>query len=86
MYFINVSAKDKVQDFILNQLKPKVNATHKKNEKLTTNFEAVNDEDVINKKYLDTNLAELEGHILYIEEKFIEFKYHESFNENVSIE
>ena len=38
-----------------------------KDEKLTTKFEAVNDEDVINKGFLDTNLSKIEIHISFTE-------------------
>ena len=41
-----VSAKDRVQDISLNQLKHKVNDIYKKDEKLTSKFEAVRDEHV----------------------------------------
>ena len=48
-----VSKRDKLQDLKINQLKLEVHDTYKKDEKITTNFEAVNDEDVINKAYID---------------------------------
>ena len=48
-----VSAKNRVQGKNHNQLKLKVNNTYKTDEKLTTKFGDVNDEDVINKGYLD---------------------------------
>ena len=44
-----VSKKDKLQDLNNNQLKLEVHDTYKKDEKLTTDFEAVDDKDVINK-------------------------------------
>ena len=47
------SKRDKLQDVNTNQLKLELHDTSKKNEKLTTNFEAVNDEGLINKAYLD---------------------------------
>ena len=56
-----VSEKDKIQDINLNQLKLEVHCTSKKDEKLPTNLEAVNDEDVINKAYLDKQLSKVEG-------------------------
>ena len=40
----------------INQLKREVHDTYKKDEKLTTNFEPLNNEDVINKGYLDKKL------------------------------
>ena len=39
---------------IFHQIKLKINDTHRKDEKLTTKFEAVNDEDVKNETYVDT--------------------------------
>ena len=44
-----VSKRDKLQDLNINQLKLEVHDTYKRDEKLTTNFEAVDKEDVINK-------------------------------------
>ena len=64
-FYKNVSAKDRAQDIILNQLKLKVNNTCKKNEKLTTNSEAVVDEDVINKTYLDTKISKTMVTLMY---------------------
>ena len=49
-----VSKRDKLQDLNINQLKLEVDDTYKKNEKITTNFETVDDKDVINKAYLDS--------------------------------
>ena len=51
-----VSKRDKLQDMSNNQLKLEVNDTYKRDEKLTANFEAVNNENVINKAYLDEKL------------------------------
>ena len=59
----NVSAKVRVQDINLNQLKLNVNDTYKKDEKITTNFETSVDADVIIKAYLDTKLSKREGHV-----------------------
>ena len=44
-----VSKRDKFQDLNINQLKLQVHDTYKKNNKITTNFEAVDDSDVIKK-------------------------------------
>ena len=52
----NVSKRDKLQDLNINQLKLEVHDTYKKDEKITTNFEAVDDSDVVNKGYLDDKL------------------------------
>ena len=48
-----VFKKDKMQDVNFNQLKLEVPDTSKKDEKITTSFEVVIDEDVINKAYLE---------------------------------
>ena len=55
-----VSKRDKLQDLNINQLKLEVNDTHKKDEKIIINFEAVDDEDVINKGYLDSKLLKID--------------------------
>ena len=44
--FYNVSAKDRVQDIFLNQSKPKVKDSYKKNVEITANYELSHDEDV----------------------------------------
>ena len=69
-----VSKRDKLQDLNINQLKLGVHDTYKKDEKTTTDFEAVDDKDVINKAYLDKKLKKIDGHISYIEKDYIEFK------------
>ena len=47
--FPNVSAKVKMHDIKFHQLKLKVNDTYEKDEKIATNFELSNDEDVLYK-------------------------------------
>ena len=69
-----VSKRDKLQDLNINQLKLEVYDTYKKDEKLTTNFETVDDSDVINKAYLDSKLIKIDGHISYLEKDYNEFK------------
>ena len=69
-----VSKRDKLQDLNINQLKLEVHDTYKKDEKITTNFEAVDDLDVINKGYLDSKLLEIDGHLSKLEKDFNEFK------------
>ena len=69
-----VSKRDKLQDLNINQLKLEVHDTYKKDEKVTTNFKAVDDEDVINKGYLDKELKKTNGHITYLEKDYNEFK------------
>ena len=62
-FYIRISAKDTVQDRNLNHLFFGVNDTYKKDEKTKTNFETSNDEVVVSKGYLDTNLSEVNGFI-----------------------
>ena len=69
-----VSKRDKLQDLNINQLKLEVHDTYKKDEKITTDFEAVDDKDVINKAYLHKKLKRINGHISYIEKDYNEFK------------
>ena len=69
-----VSKRDKLQDININQLKLEVHDTCKKDEKLTTKFEAVNDEEVINKAHLDEKLLKIRGHISLIEKDYNAFK------------
>ena len=69
-----VSKRDKLQDSNINELKLEVHDTYKKDEKITTNFDAVNDENVINKGYLDEKLLKINGHLSKLEKDFNEFK------------
>ena len=69
-----VSKRDKLQDLNINQLKLEVHDTYKKDEKITTNFEPTDNEDVINKAYLDEKLSKINGHISYIEKDYNECK------------
>ena len=69
-----VTKRDKLQDSNINQLKLEVHDTYKKDEKITTNFEPIDDSDVINKAYLDDKLKKIDGHIAYIEKDYNEFK------------
>ena len=71
-----VSKRDKLQDSNINQLKLEVYDTYKKDEKITTNFEAVDDKDVINKAYLDSKLLKIDSHLTKLEKDFNEFKLH----------
>ena len=83
-----VSKRDKLQDLNINQLKLEVHDTYKKDEKLTTNFEAVDDKDVINKGYLDSKLSKSDGHLSKLEKDFNEFKlqYNKQNVEDILIE
>ena len=46
----------------------------KKDEKATTNFEPVDNSNVINKGYLDSKLLKIDGHLSKLEKDFNEFK------------
>ena len=69
-----VSKRDKLQDLNIHQLKLEVHDTYKKDEKLTTNFEPNDNEDVINKGYLDSKLLKIDGHLSKLEKDYNEFK------------
>ena len=69
-----VSKRDKLQDSNINQLKLEVQDTYRKDQKITTNFEAVDDEDVINKGYLDEKVIKVNGHLSKLEKEYNEFK------------
>ena len=67
------SKRDKLQDININQLKLEVHDTYKKDEKLTTNFEPVDDKDVINKGYLDSKLLKIDGRLSKLEKNYNKF-------------
>ena len=69
-----VSKRDKLQDLNINQLKLEVHDTFKTDEKITTNFEHKDNEDVINKGYLDSKLLKIDGHLSKLEKDYNEFK------------
>ena len=69
-----VSKRDKIQGVNINQLKLEVHDTYKKDEKLTTNFELVDDLAVINKGYLDSKLLKIDSHLSKLEKDYNEFK------------
>ena len=69
-----VSKRDKLQDLNINKLKLEVHDTYKKDEKITTNFKPVDNEDVINKGYLGEKLVKIDGHLSKLEKDFNEFK------------
>ena len=67
-----VSKRDKLQDININQLKLEVHDTYKKDEKITTDFEPINIEDIINKSYLDEKLFKINGHLSKLEKDYNE--------------
>ena len=68
-----VSKRDKLQDLNINQLNLQVHDSYKKDEKITTDFEPINIEDVINKDYLEENLLKINGHLSFSENDYNEF-------------
>ena len=68
-----VSKRDKLQDLNINNLKLEVHDTYKKDEKISTNFKPVDNEDVINKGHLDSKLLKIDGHLSKLEKDFNEF-------------
>ena len=56
------------------QLELEVHDTYKKDEKITTNFEAFGDSDVSNKVHLDEKLSKIDGHESLLEKDYNEFQ------------
>ena len=55
---------------------------------MSTNFKAVNDEDVINKGFLDENMLKIDGHLSVLENDYSEFilQYNEeAVEENLTL-
>ena len=69
-----VSKRDKLQYSNINQLKLEVHDSYKKEERITTNFEPVDNDDVINKGYLDSKLLKIDGHLSKLERDYNEIK------------
>ena len=65
-----VSKTDKLQELNINQLKLEVHDSYK-NDKKITDFEPVDDKDVINKSYLDSKLLKIDGHLSKLEKDYI---------------
>ena len=57
----------------INQLKLELQDTYKKDVKITTYFEAVNDENVKNKACLDENLLKMYGTLSFLEKNYSEY-------------
>ena len=68
-----VSKRNKLQELNINRLKLEIHDIYKKDEKITTNFEAVNDEDVINKAYLDEKFKKINDQVSLLEKDYNEF-------------
>ena len=69
-----ISKRDKLQDLKINQLKLEVDDSYKKDEKITTDLEAVDNSNVIIKDYLDEKLLKTNGHLSKLEQDYNEFK------------
>ena len=69
-----VSKRNKLQDLNMNQLKLEAHDTYKKDEKITTDFEPIDNSDVINKGYLDSKILKLDSHLSKLEKDYNEFK------------
>ena len=65
-----VSKRDKLQDLNTNNLKLEVHDAYKKDEKITTNFKPIDNEDVINKGYLDEKLLNSRWTLIKIRKRF----------------
>ena len=83
-----VSKRDKLQDANIIQLKLEVHDIYKKDENITTNFEAHDDKDVINKGYLDEKLLKTNPHLSKSEKDYNEFKkqYNKQSVEEISVQ
>ena len=69
-----VSKRDKLQDLNNNQLKLEAHNTYKKHEKITTNFEHFDNEDVIHTIYLDSKVSKIQDQNSHFENDYNEFK------------
>ena len=58
----------------INQLKLEIHDTYKEDEKITTDFEPIDNEDVINQGCLDSKLLKIDGHLSKLEKDYNEFK------------
>ena len=68
--------KNKVQDMNINHIKLEVHDTYIQDEKMTTKIQATDEDDVINKAYLDEKLLKIKDHLSLLEKEYNEFKLH----------
>ena len=68
-----VSEKEKVQDLNIIQLKLEVHGTYKRDEKMPTKVEPVDNEDVLSKSYVDSKLSKKEVQNSYFEKDYNDF-------------
>ena len=82
------SKRDKLKDANISQLKLELHDTYKKDGKITTNFEPIDNSDVINKGYLDSKLLKIDGHLSKLEKDYNEFilKYNKQNVEGILIQ
>ena len=64
----------------IDQLKLQVHDSYKKDEKISTKLEPVDDYDVINESYLDKNLSKTGGHLSILEKDYNEYNYNSTNN------
>ena len=69
-----VSKREKLQDLNINQLKLEVHETYKKDKKIKTDFEPIDNEDVINKAYPDEKLLKINSELSFLEKDYNKFK------------
>ena len=83
-----VSKRDKLQDSNINQLKLELHDRYKKDEKITTDFEPINNTDVTNKCYLDDKFSKINGQLSKLEKDFNEFilQYNKQSVEDILIQ
>ena len=83
-----VSKRDKLQGLNINQLKLEVHDTYKKDEKLTTNFEPIDNSDVVNKGYLDSKILKKDGYLSKLQKDYNEFilQYNKQSVEEILVE
>ena len=70
----SVCRRNKLQDLNNNHLKFQVNESYKKDEKRTTKFESIINEDVLRKAYLDEKLSKRNDHLTLLEKDYNKFK------------
>ena len=83
-----VSKRDKLQDLNFIHSKLEVYDTYKKDEKISTNFEPIDNTDVINKGHLDEKILKSNGHLSKLEKDYNEFilQYNKQSVEDILIQ
>ena len=65
-----IFTKDKLQDLNFNQSKLEIHETYKKDEKITTHYDPINNEYVINKAYQDEKMLKISVQISLLEKEY----------------